>query len=63
MLPEAYIYHFEELMNLSLYELTERLYTIFELHRLEGQSAYLYAFYDQLLNFASENATGIDAFV
>ena len=63
LLPEAYIHHFEELMNLSLYELTERLYTIFELHRLEGQSAYLCAFYDQLLNFASENATGIDAFV
>lgn len=62
-LPEAYINHFEELMNLSLYELTERLYTIFELHRLEGQSAYLCAFYDQLLNFTNENATGIDAFV
>ena len=63
LLPEAYIQHFEELKNLSLYELTERLYTIFELHRLEGQSAYLCAFYDQLLNFTSENATGIDAFV
>lgn len=62
-LPEAYINHFEELMNLSLYELTERLYTIFELHRLEGQSAYLCAFYDQLMNFTNENATGIDAFV
>ena len=63
LLPEAYINHFEELMNLSLYELTERLYTIFEVHLLEGQSAYLCAFYDQLLNFTSENATGIDAFV
>ena len=63
LLPEAYIHHFEELMNLSLYELTEHLYTIFELHRLDGQSAYLCAFYDQLLNFTSENATGIDAFV
>lgn len=63
LLPEAYIGHFEELMNLSLYELTERLYTLFELHRLEGQNAYLCAFYDQLLNFTSENATGIDAFV
>ena len=62
-LPEAYINHFEELINLSLYELTERLYTIFELHRLEGQSAYLCAFYDQLLAFTSENATGIDGFV
>ena len=63
LLPEAYTNHFEELMNLSLYELTERLYTIFELHRLEGQSAYLCAFWDQLLDFTSENATGIDAFV
>ena len=62
-LPEAYINHFEELMKLSLYELTERLYTLFELHRLEGQSAYLCAFYDQLLTFTSENATGIDAFI
>ena len=62
-LPEAYINHFEELINLSLYELTECLYTIFELHRLEGQSAYLCAFYDQLLAFTSENATGIDGFV
>ena len=63
LLPEAYIQHFEELMNLSLYELTERLYTIFGLHHLEGQNAYLCAFYDHLLNFANENATGIDAFV
>ena len=63
LLPEGYIGHFEELMNLSLYELTERLYTLFELHRLEGQNAYLCAFYDQLLNFTTENATGIDAFV
>ena len=63
LLPEAYIQHFEKLKSLSLYELTERLYMIFELHRLEGQSAYLCAFFDQLLNFTSENATGIDAFV
>ena len=62
-LPEAYINHFEELMKLSLYELTERLYPLFELNRLEGQSAYLCAFYDQLLTFTSENATGIDAFI
>ena len=63
LLPETYINHFEELLNLSLYELTERLYALFELHRLEGQSAYLCAFYDQLLNFTNDNATGIDAFI
>ena len=63
LLPEAYINHFEELLNLSLYELTERLYTIFGLNRLKGQSAYLCAFYDQLISFTTENSTGIDAFV
>lgn len=63
LLPEAFINHFDELMNLSLYELSERLYTIFELQRLKGQSAYLCAFYDQLLKFTTENNTGIDAFV
>lgn len=63
LLPEAYINHFEELLNLSLYELTERLYTIFDLNRLKGQSAYLCAFYDQLISFSNDNATGIDAFV
>ena len=62
-MPEAYINHFEELLNLSLYELTERLYTIFGLNRLKGQSAYLCAFYDQLISFTTENSTGIDAFV
>ena len=63
LLPEAYVNHFEELLNLSLYELTERLYTIFGLNRLKGQSAYLCAFYDQLISFTTENSTGIDAFV
>ena len=63
LLPEAYINHFEELLNFSLYELTERLYTIFGLNRLKGQSAYLCAFYDQLVSFTTENSTGIDAFV
>ena len=62
-LPEAYIHHFDELKNLSLYELAERLFTLFDLHRLKGQSAYLCAFYDQLTAFTKENATGIDAFV
>ena len=48
---------------MPLYELTEKIYTIFELHRLEGQGAYLCAFYDQLANYVNENTTDIQSFL
>jgi len=63
LLPEAYIAHFDDLRALPLYDLAERLYTIFGLERLTGQSAYVCAFYDQLVNFVNENAADITAFL
>ena len=62
-LPEAYIAHFDELLTLPLYELAEKIYAIFQLHRLEGQGAYLCAFYDHLANFVNENTTDIQSFL
>ena len=62
-LPEAYIGHFTELRAMPLYDLAERLYTIFDLERLTGQSAYVCAFYDHLVNFINENAADITAFL
>ena len=62
-LPEAYIAHLAELQTLPLYELAEKIYSIFELHRLEGQGAYLCAFYDQLANYVNENTTDIQSFL
>lgn len=62
-LPEAYIAHFEELLTLPLYELAEKIYSIFQLHRLEGQGAYLCAFYDHLANYVNENTTDIQSFL
>ena len=63
LLPEAYIKHQDELLMLPLYELVEKLYDIFELHRLKNQSAYICAFYDHLSKFTLDNSTGIDAFI
>lgn len=63
LLPEAYIQHFDDLLMLPLYELVERLYSIFELHRLKGQSAYVCTFYDCLMEFTMDNSTGIDDFI
>ena len=63
LLPPDFINHFEELQALPLYELCERLYAIFQLHLIEGQGAYLCAFYDQLTDFVNENIADIDSFL
>ena len=63
LLPEAYIDHFDDLRSLPLYDLAERLYTIFGLENLPGQSAYVCAFYDNLVNFVNESAADITAFL
>ena len=59
-LPERYN---EALLQLPLYELTEQLYDIFQLNQMEGQSAYLCTFFDQVLEFATEKGADIRAFL
>ena len=63
LLPEAYRGHDKELIAMPLYELVERLYAIFTLERLDEQSAYVCAFYDQLAAYVSENTASIDGFL
>ena len=63
LLPEAFTGHTAELLQMPLYELTERIYRIFQLDQLNEQSAYVCTFYDQLNQFAQDNSTDIDAFV
>ncbi|MBO4719316.1 MAG: UvrD-helicase domain-containing protein [Prevotella sp.] len=63
LLPNDYIQSFEELRAMPLYELTERLFAIFGLERLESQSAYICAFFDQLTDYLSEHPAPIAAFL
>ena len=63
MLPEDFVTHREELKRLPLYELTERLFAIFHLQDMEGQSAYLCAFYDSVANFVNEQTTDLARFL
>ena len=63
LLPEAFLSQREQLLTIPLYELTERLHAIFELERLNEQSAYVFAFYDQLASYVSENTADIDSFL
>ena len=63
LLPPAFISHLDTLRTLPLYDLAERLYAIFGLERIAGQSAYVCAFFDHLVNYVNENVSDISAFL
>ena len=62
-LPEAFAAHQTELLRMPIYELAEQLFRIFNLQQMEGQAAYLCAFYDQLAAYANEQSTDIPMFL
>ena len=63
LLPEAYGGHEKELIAMPLYELVEYLHAVFTIEELNGQSAYVCAFYDQLADYVSDNTASIDGFL
>ena len=63
LLPNDYISHLEELRAMPLYDLAERIYAIFALERLKEQSAYVCAFFDQIVSYVNENVSDISAFL
>lgn len=63
VLPESFDRQRNELMRLPLYELVNRLLELFQLQQMEGQNAYLCAFFDQVSAFVSENTSDLNAFL
>ncbi len=62
-LPADYRDKTEELAAIPIYELAERLYKTFELESLNGEDAYVYAFFDCLSNFLTTGSACLDDFV
>lgn len=62
-LPEEFISHYEEWKLMPLYELLEKLYHVFQLSRIENQDAYLFAFFDAVLNYLKDHSSELSAFV
>ena len=54
LLPHTFVHEMSRLQSMSLFELVDELYSIFQLKVLQGQSAYICAFYDQLAQYAQE---------
>ena len=53
----------QRLLTLPLMDLTERIFSLFHLEKLQDESAYACAFYDHLSKFIQETGSDIDAFL
>lgn len=62
-LPKLFADNAPDLLAMPLYELAEKLYDIFGLKNIEGEDAYIYAFYDRLTDYLKNNTADIDKFV
>ncbi len=63
LLPPDFIKKRGELVQMPLYDMAESLYTVFDVGSIEGQSAYICAFFDRLGKLAEESFAGIDTFL
>ena len=63
LLPEAFTQHKQELAQLPLYLLCERLYLLFQLDRIPGQDTYIFTFMDELQNHLRSNPSDIHTFL
>lgn len=62
-LPSAFIQEAETLQLMSLYELMEKLFTLFEMSRIGQQDAYLCAFFDAVMDYQQKNSSELSAFI
>lgn len=63
LLPEKFIRQFNELPGKPLLDIIEDIYAMFELNRLNEQSAYICAFYDKVSEFIGNNSGNISMFI
>ncbi len=62
-LPSEFTEHRQDLLLMPLFDLAQRLCNIFKVNDIEGQTAYICAFFDQLTKFSTDTTSDIDAFV
>ena len=63
LLPEKFTHEQAKLIGLPIIDLIDRLIAIFNLDRLEGQSAYICTFYDTLAEYLRDNPADINEFL
>jgi len=62
-LPAEFVSGREALPLMPLYELIEELFRIFEMEKIENQDAYLFSFYDAVVEYLQNNSSDPDSFI
>ncbi len=62
-LPEKFLEQQDELRFMPLYEVLERLFIAFELHKVGRQDAYICAFFDAVTEYIQNNSSDFAAFI
>ncbi len=61
-LPKDYVNQQEAFRQMPLYELIEKLFTLFQLEKIENQDAYLFSFFDAVLEYLTDHPSDLDSF-
>ena len=63
LLPREYVDRADDLLTLPLFELIQEIFLMFNLSKLENESSYVCAFFDQVSLFLADNPADIQAFL
>lgn len=63
MLPGRFVENIDKFVRMPLLDTIESIYSEFELDKLNEQSAYICAFYDQVSDFSSSNSGDLSKFI
>lgn len=62
-LPQEFVERADTLPLMPLYELIEELFRIFQLEKIENQDAYLFSFFDAVVEYLQNNTSDPDSFI
>ncbi|NDV64339.1 exodeoxyribonuclease V subunit beta [Bacteroides sp. 224] len=62
-LPKQFIESIHSLRLMPLYELLEELFVIFRMELIKEQDAYLFAFFDAVMNYLEDHSSDLDSFI
>lgn len=62
-LPQAFISNVSHLKLMPLYELLEELFIIFQMELIKDQDAYLFSFFDAVMDYLQNNSPDINSFL
>lgn len=63
LLPAEFTKRINQLRLMPLYELLEELFSLFSMNRIKDQDAYLFAFFDAVIDYMQSNSSDLDSFI